>query len=353
MFILKIRKSFPTPPGDDISELDLEDAAHSGQRQVDMPCPWATGAINYTTSPSPAGSVVEMSGIRSHNIDVLDAATVASPGDGVTNIASNWVLSLASAKDDLLTPFMISYLPTDAASVPPAIEEYISIHQGSLRFWMYWTHIANYIIYPLAPRSTRKDTKNELEDLLFTRGDRKSKSQDSCYEFYSVADVMTSLQSLAPRSTPMQSEHEFNHIHYMILRLAVGHVEGATTMAFSLTVKKAGDTVDFGVNDTTSGLLGWRRLNMPSPYGEGTFDYATGAQKREEQQNTSSEEHDHVTGGNYSRAGRDINITNHHYPTNTIIQPTYNPLAVISGMVNWSAVWQSIVTTAQIIFKWN
>lgn len=42
-------------------------------------------------------------------------------------------------------------------------------------------------------------------------------------------------------------------------------------MTFSLIVKKAGDNVDFRVKDSTTGVLGDRRLNMPSPYGEGTF----------------------------------------------------------------------------------
>jgi hypothetical protein len=42
-------------------------------------------------------------------------------------------------------------------------------------------------------------------------------------------------------------------------------------MTFSLTVKKAGGAVDFRVKDSTTGILGNRRLNMPSPYGEGTF----------------------------------------------------------------------------------
>ncbi|KAH6916005.1 hypothetical protein BKA70DRAFT_1556561 [Coprinopsis sp. MPI-PUGE-AT-0042] len=87
MFSLKIRKS-NQKPGDDV-EFDLADAAHSGQRQVDLPCPWAAGAINYTTTPSPAGSVVEMNGVRSHSTSLSDAVTVANPGDSAAEIGSS------------------------------------------------------------------------------------------------------------------------------------------------------------------------------------------------------------------------------------------------------------------------
>ncbi|KAH6910383.1 hypothetical protein BKA70DRAFT_1560975 [Coprinopsis sp. MPI-PUGE-AT-0042] len=85
MFSLKIRKSFQTTPGNDV-EFELGDVAHSGQRQVEMPCPWATGAINYNTTPSPTGSIVGMAGTaRNHSIGTSDTVTAANAGDGVAN----------------------------------------------------------------------------------------------------------------------------------------------------------------------------------------------------------------------------------------------------------------------------
>jgi hypothetical protein len=44
MFSIKVRRSFHPTPGDKV-EFDLADAAHSGQRKFDMPCPWGAGEI--------------------------------------------------------------------------------------------------------------------------------------------------------------------------------------------------------------------------------------------------------------------------------------------------------------------
>ncbi|KAH6919084.1 hypothetical protein BKA70DRAFT_1417081 [Coprinopsis sp. MPI-PUGE-AT-0042] len=101
MFSLKIRKLNQTPPGDNV-EFDLTDAAHSGERQVDLPCPWAAGAISYTTTPSPAGSVAEMNEARSHSINLSDAVTVASPGTGAADMASSLPVDVTSSSDTAL-----------------------------------------------------------------------------------------------------------------------------------------------------------------------------------------------------------------------------------------------------------
>ncbi|KAH6905200.1 hypothetical protein BKA70DRAFT_1225971 [Coprinopsis sp. MPI-PUGE-AT-0042] len=113
MFSLNVRTSLQTTPGNDV-EFNLADAAHSGHRQVDMPCPWATGDINYTTTPSPAGSAGEMSGIRGHNIGVSDAVTTAIPGNGTADIASSYPGDVGSslALPQPMTSVDATQLPT-------------------------------------------------------------------------------------------------------------------------------------------------------------------------------------------------------------------------------------------------
>jgi len=128
-----------------------------------------------------------------------------------------------------------------------------------------------------------------------------------------------------------------------------------TSMTFSLKVKKCRplstiqgeEKVDFEVTDSTHGALGYRRVEMPSPYGEGNFNYVTGAQQ---QGSGSAEGRTEVNGGQYLRADRDINVTNCNH-TNHIVHPISNPLAGLPGVVAWSSIWRCIVMAAKTVFN--
>ncbi|KAH6901485.1 hypothetical protein BKA70DRAFT_1405473 [Coprinopsis sp. MPI-PUGE-AT-0042] len=89
MFSLNVRTSLQTTPGNDV-EFNLADAAHSGQRQVDMPCPWATGDI------------------------VSDTVTTAIPGNGTADIASSHPgdVGSSSALPQPMTSVDATQLPT-------------------------------------------------------------------------------------------------------------------------------------------------------------------------------------------------------------------------------------------------